>query len=122
MQKTLLQNKILLENGWLSHISYRNIVSIAIKLNEYAWAEKFIEDYKEKIQEKHRENAYNLSASNLLYAKHNYAETVGLLNQVEFTDVYYACTAKFIKSLLCPTRMGNLRLFCIGISVVFKKK
>lgn len=123
LQKTLLQNKILLENGWLSHISYRNIVSIAIKLNEYAWAEKFIEDYKEKIQEKHRENAYNLSASNLLYAKHNYAETVGLLNQVEFTDVYYACTAKFtlLKAYYALQEWETLDYFVSAFQLYLKR-
>lgn len=123
LQKTLLQNKILLENGWLSHISYRNIVSIAIKLNEYSWAEKFIDDYKEKIQEKYRENAYNLSASNLLYAKHNYEETIGLLNQVEFTDVYYACTAKFtlLKAYYALAEWETLDYFVSAFQLYLKR-
>lgn len=123
LQKTLLQNKILLENGWLSHISYRNIVSIAIKLNEYIWAEKFIENYKIKIAEKHRENAYNLSASNLLYAKNNYEETIILLNQVEFTDVYYACTAKFtlLKAYYALQEWETLDYFVSAFQLYLKR-
>lgn len=123
LQKTLLQNKILIENGWLSHITYRNIVSIAIKLNEYKWAEKFIENYKEKVHPVHRENAFNLSTSNLLYAKQNYSETIVLLNQVEFTDVYYACTAKFtlLKSYYALKEWETLDYFVSAFQLYLKR-
>lgn len=123
MQKLLLQNKILLENGALSHISYRNIVAIAIKLKEYSWAEKFIEDYKNTISGQHQENAYNLSKSNLLYAKHNYSETIYLLNQVEFTDVYYASTAKFtlLKAYYASKEFDTLDYFVSSFQLYLKR-
>ena len=123
MQKLLLQNKILLENGLLSHISYRNIVTIAIKLKEYVWAEKFIEDYKSLVAVKHQENAYNLSKSNLLYAKKDYSETVFLLNQVEFTDVYYACTSKYtlLKAYYALKELDTLDYFVSSFQLYLKR-
>lgn len=123
MQKLLLQNKILLENGALSHISYRNIVAIAIKLKEYSWAEKFIEDYKNTISGQHQENAYNLSKSNLLYAKNDYSETIFLLNQVDFTDVYYACTAKFtlLKAYYASKEFDTLDYFVSSFQLYLKR-
>ncbi|MFT4968880.1 MAG: hypothetical protein ACI9O4_000614 [Chitinophagales bacterium] len=123
MQKLLLQNKILLENGLLSHISYRNIVAIAIKLNEYTWAEKFIEDYKASIAESHQENAYNLSKSNLLYAKGEFEETVYLLNQVHFTDVYYACTSKYtlLKAYHALKELDTLDYFVSSFQLFLKR-
>jgi hypothetical protein len=123
MQKLLLQNKILLENGVLSHISYRNIVAIAIKLKAYAWAEKFIEDHKGSVSDRHQENAYNLSKSNLLYARNNYSETIYLLNQVEFTDVYYACTAKFtlLKAYYALTEFDTLDYFVSSFQLYLKR-
>lgn len=123
MQKLLLQNKILLENGVLSHISYRNIVAIAIKLKEYVWAEKFIEDYKSSITNQHQENAYNLSKSNLLYAKGDFQETVFLLNQVEFTDVYYACTAKYtlLKAYHALKEIETLDYFVSSFQLYLKR-
>lgn len=98
LQKLLLQNKVLLDNNEISHISYRNIVTIGIKLKEYEWVEQFIADYKNNIIERFRENAYNLSQTNLLYAKKEFEQTISLLNQVEFTDVFYACSAKFTQT------------------------
>jgi hypothetical protein len=123
MQKLLLQNKILLEDGALSHISYRNIVSIAIKLKEYIWAEKFIEDYKNTITGRHQENAYSLSKSNLLYAKEEFSETIYLLNQVEFTDVYYACTAKFtlLKAYFAAKEFDTLDYFVSSFQLYLKR-
>lgn len=123
LQKLLLQNKILLENGALSHISYRNIVTIAIKLKEYAWAEKFIEDYKSHITDQHKENAYNLSKSNLLYAKNDFSETIFLLNQIEFTDVYYACTAKFtlLKAYYALKEFETLDYFVSSFQLYLKR-
>lgn len=123
MQKLLLQNKILLENGLLSHISYRNIVTIAIKLKEYNWAEKFIEDYKPLVTQRHQENAYNLSKSNLLYAKQDYSETVFLLNQVEFTDVYYACTSKYtlLKAYYALREIETLDYFVSSFQLYLKR-
>lgn len=123
MQKLLLQNKILLENGLLSHISYRNIVAIAIKLKAYDWAEKFIEDYKSSIAQLHQENAYNLSKSNLLYAKEDFQETVYLLNQVEFTDVYYACTAKYtlLKAYYALRELETLEYFVSSFQLYLKR-
>lgn len=123
MQKLLLQNRILLEDGILSHISYRNIVSIAIKLKEYNWAEKFIEDYKNHVSEQHKENAFNLSKSNLLYAQNNFSETVYLLNQIEFTDVYYACTAKFtlLKAYFALKEWETLDYFVSSFQLYLKR-
>ena len=123
MQKLLLQNKILLEDGALSHISYRNIVAIAIKLKEYIWAEKFIEDYKNTISGQHQENAYNLSKSNLLYAQQDYSETIYLLNQVEFTDVYYACTAKFtlLNAYFASKEFDTLDYFVSSFQLYLKR-
>lgn len=123
MQKLLLQNKILLEDGVLSHISYRNIVAIAIKLNAYGWAEKFIEDYKSNIAERHQDNAYNLSKANLFYAQGEYQETVYLLNQVEFTDVYYASTAKYtlLKAYYALKEFETLDYFVSSFQLYLKR-
>lgn len=123
LQKLLLQNKVLLENNQLSHISYRNIVSIAIKLKEYEWAEKFIEDNKYLISENHRENAYNLSKSNIFYAQKNFEATVSLLNDVVFTDVYYACTSKFtlLKAYYALKEMETLDYFVASFQLYLKR-
>lgn len=123
LQKLLLQSKVLLENNQLSHISYRNIVSIAIKLKEYEWAEKFIENYKDLISENHKENAYNLSKSNIFYAQNNFEATVSLLNDVDFTDVYYACTSKFtlLKAYYALKEMETLEYFVSSFQLYLKR-
>jgi len=107
----------------LSHISFRNIVAIGIKLDEYVWVEKFIEDYRFSITELHQENAYNLSRSNLLYAKGDYPDTVYLLNQVDFTDVYYACAAKYtlLKAYYAMNELETLDYFVSSFQLYLKR-
>lgn len=123
LQKVLIEKEIMLDKGELSHISYKNIVSIALKLKEYKWSAKFIEQYRANIAPKYRENAYNLNKAYLLYATEEYDETISLLNQVDFTDVYYACSAKFtlLKAYYALQEYETLEYFVTAFNLYLKR-
>ena len=92
--ESLLLNEIIFENKQLSHLDYKNIVSIGIKLGKFDWTKHFIEKYKTRIAIKFRENAYEYNLASLYYNKKDYKGALKLLQRVNFTDSFYHLGAK----------------------------
>jgi len=93
-QSLLKQDLMLDENGNLSQWDYKNIVTVGTRLKEYAWCEKFLNDYKEKLPPADRDNAFAFNLATLYYSQKNYTRALKLLQDVEFTDVYYSLGAR----------------------------
>lgn len=92
--KTLLENEIIVENDSLAQFDFKNIVTIALRLNEYKWTEKFIEKYAPLLSADFRKNAINYNLARLHYSRKQYHQALKLLLEVEFTDVYYHLDSK----------------------------
>lgn len=90
----LLSNEILFEGEHLSQLDYKNIVSIALKLDKFEWTIDFIEKYKSRIAPKFRENAYQYNLASYYFSKQDYKNALKLLQRVEFIDAYYHLGAK----------------------------
>ena len=123
LQKSILIESFNLIDGFISQISYRNIVSIALKLKKFDWSEKFIEDYKDKVAPEFRENSYNMNKANLYYSIKEYDKTIQLLNQVEFTDAYFAYYSKIIllKTYYAKKEFETLPYFITAFKLHLKR-
>lgn len=121
--KLLLKNELLLENNVLKHTAYKNIVSLACRIKEYKWAKSFIEDYKDHLLLKYKENAYNYNRAYLLCELEKNDETLALLNSVEFTDSHYAIDSKFIllKTYYALDEKDALEYFLISFFSYLKR-
>jgi hypothetical protein len=86
---TTLENKVLLDKGTLSQWDFKNIVTVSLKLKKYEWAVKFIHDHKHLISANERENAYRYNLANVYFNTKQFSKAIGLLQKVEFTDLYY---------------------------------
>lgn len=91
-----LERGILLEEGNISPWDYKNIVSLAIRLEKFDWAEEFIEGFRKKLHGQFLPVAYTYNLASLYFARGNYKETLQLLRDLEFEDVYYQTGAKTI--------------------------
>lgn len=89
LYKLLITKERLLLNNSLSQWDYKNIVTIAILLNEMDFAKKFIYQYRDYINKDSRNNVFTFSLAFYYYAQKNYNETIKTLHKVEFTDPYY---------------------------------
>lgn len=94
--KITLGNKVLLSEGHLSHWDYKNIVTISLRQKEFSWAKDFIERFRRELLPAERENAYCYNLANLYYNTGEYSRSLKLLQQVEFSDVYYQLDSKSI--------------------------
>jgi hypothetical protein len=92
--KILLKNEIIIENNNLAQFDFKNIVTIALRLDEYKWTENFIEKYSPLLSADFRKNAINYNIARLHYSKKQYRDALRLLLAVEFTDVYYHLDSK----------------------------
>jgi hypothetical protein len=100
LYKALLKDGIIYQEDWLSQWDYKNIVSVALRLEEFEWTEQFIREFKQRLRPEHRDNAYTYNLALLHYHLGKYGRTLELLRDVEFTDVYYHldCNSLLLKT------------------------
>ena len=91
-----LKGDHLLINGVLSRYTYRNIVTIGLISKDYNWVEKFIFDYKPKLEQKYRESMFTLNLAILKYEQKSFDEVLDLLYQYDFKDLLLNLYAKTI--------------------------
>ncbi len=94
LYKEGIELDIFLTNGFLSRFTYKNMVSIGINLREFEWIEKFIYEYKEKIEEQWRESAFTFNLASMYYQIPNYDKAMQLLQQAEFKDGFFNLNAR----------------------------
>jgi hypothetical protein len=88
--------KILLEDDILQEGIFKNIITISLVVGEYEWAEQFIQEYAGYLPSDIRENARTFNLANLYFFQKKYDRVIELLQNVEYSDVVYALSAKFV--------------------------
>jgi hypothetical protein len=94
--KLTLDNVALLEDEPLSPFEFKNMVTIALRIGEFAWVEKFIPSHLKYLLPEHRVNAETYTMGNYHFFRKDYKSTLRLFQQVEFTDVFYALDVRSI--------------------------
>ncbi len=87
--KTGVQQQILFDNEILSRFTYKNMIALALRLQEYDWVEQSIETYKEHLDPKYREISYSYNLAKLHYAKKEYPKALNLLAVTALSDDVY---------------------------------
>lgn len=96
LYQMLLQDEVLIVNGYLSQWDYKNIAAVALRVEAFDWARDFIMRYKEKIRIEDRENAFSFNLANYYYYRKEYEKTMSLIQNVVFTDTYYNLDCKVL--------------------------
>lgn len=89
LYQQMLDNGLLFVEKIIPHWDFTNIVSLACFLGEYDWTKDFIYSQKEYLPKGEKENAFNYNVAAFHYNQEQYDEAIALLQEVEFTDVYY---------------------------------
>lgn len=96
LYKEAIEKGILFYNGQIPPITFRNIVMSANILNEYEWAENFIQLHKDKLDAKFRENAVAYNSALIAWGKKDFNKVVRLLQNVEFNEIFYDMNSKLM--------------------------
>jgi hypothetical protein len=94
LYRARLDNNVLLENGILPPYTYRNILTAALKAEEYDWAERVLYDFKQYLPEKERENIFNYNLAIFYFRTGKYPDAMMLLQKVNLNDVLYNLDAR----------------------------
>lgn len=96
LYKEMIINEIIFENNELEHHHFKNIVTLALRLNELVWTENFIQEQQLKLNKDLRKNAVSYNTARILYARKKYREALRIMRTVEFTDIYYHLDSKVL--------------------------
>lgn len=89
-----LQQELIIDEGYLSDLHYKNIVTTGIRLQELEWVKNFIEEYRQSLRPAVRENAYSFNLASYYHAVGKYDEVLALLQEVAYSDFRYNLGAK----------------------------
>lgn len=82
-----LDTRALLENGHLSRFAYKNIVALALRLEAFVWAQRFIHEYELLLEEKYRDANRDYNMARLHFMQKDYREAMPLLARVDESDL-----------------------------------
>lgn len=89
-----LEKGLLLKDGELAPWSYKNIVSIGLKVNALNEVEAFLERYRAHLPVDRRESFYQYGLAELFLAKGAFSQVIEGLNPVQFRDPLMALNAR----------------------------
>lgn len=94
LYQEMIERDLLYPDGYLSPGDLKNIVSLGIRLGEFAWTEQFLHAQSSHLPPEQRDNALRYNQAQLAYARGKFREAMRLLVAVEFEDVFYYPGAK----------------------------
>ncbi|MEM9888416.1 MAG: hypothetical protein AAF849_21155 [Bacteroidota bacterium] len=101
-----VKNETVLVNGRIAGWDYKNIAALGCHLKEFNWTYHFIEDYKDRLIESHRVNAYYYSLAFYYACREDFDKASDLLLEVQFTEVQYYLGGNLLL-IRCYYEMNN---------------
>lgn len=94
LYKESVENKIILVNDEMTVSDFRNIVVLALRVDEFEWTEQFIKLNNVFVNQKYRDNAVNFSLARLEMNRENYDKALDYLQLINYDDVWYQLGAR----------------------------
>ena len=84
-----LASGLILKSGKIDHADYKNIITLGLRLKRFNWVSDFMEKYRDLVDEQYRDNVYHICKAELLYEQKQLSDAIRLLQQVNFSDIFY---------------------------------
>ena len=91
-----LKQDLFLKDNQLSRFSYRNIVTLALVLEEFEWVEQFINKFKKFLAKPFRKSMYSFNLARLEFSRKNYKAALQLLETSSYKDLLLNLAAKTV--------------------------
>ena len=89
-----LNKEYLLQGGELSRFTYNNIVSVALQIGMADWAEKFIEEWANRLERRYRERMFSFNQAKIAYHRKDYDAAISLLQRSNYHDLLLNLSAR----------------------------
>lgn len=101
LYKTGITSNVLVFNTRLSKFTYKNAITLAIRLKDYEWAKSFIQEYKPLLPDRFQEESYSYNLAHLYYAQKEYSKAMEiLLITAKSDDIYVNLDTKVLLTRL----------------------
>ncbi len=90
LYRSALERGILLENGVLPAYTYNNIHFLAQVTGDTAWAQDFLDRYRDTLPSAERDNIYRYNLAIFYYRAADYGRALELLRTLDFPEVFMA--------------------------------
>lgn len=92
-----LETKVLLdENGGIHYMYYKNIAMVAIRVEKFDWAEKFINDYEAFVEPAFREETKSFILGCLYFSKKEFGKSIDIFSKTNYKNINDIFTSKSI--------------------------
>lgn len=95
------------ENGHIAPDMFRNIIINALRLEEYTWAEHYIEKFIHKLHPDYRENMYNFCYALLNFERGNFELSLNDISKVKIDTFVFKFDVKIL-TLMIYYELGYL--------------
>ncbi len=89
-----LDSGLLLVNNKISKYTFRNIITMAIRVEEFELAEQFIHTYQDLLETEDKENMVQFTTALILFSQKRYDEAGDELLNVSFKDLLFNLASK----------------------------
>jgi len=89
LYQEMLKYDLIFVSASTGAIHYKNITTIALKLKEYEWVEKFLKKYAKRLDPSLRTGVQYYNLANLYFTQGLYSKSLRHLQRVEFIDPFY---------------------------------
>lgn len=100
LHKKDLGNKFYLEEGFMSHMFYRNSVVLGTALEEFDWTRDFIEKFREELREKIKHAVYFYSLAFIDTAQNNFETALKHLTKIKTDDIHLKIDVRILQCRL----------------------
>jgi len=91
-----IDKELLFENGYLSHIAYKNTVAIGLHLEKFEEVKALIPRGEKLLHLEHRESYVHYNTANFYFATKDYDKAIQLLSSMEYDDLFMTIGAKLL--------------------------
>ncbi len=86
----MLDQNIMYEGSYMTQYTFKNYVTVALRLRAFNQAEQFVEQYRHKLHPAQQFNAYHYNLAAIYFEENNYRKAMQSLLEIQLTDpVYY---------------------------------
>lgn len=120
-----LEQKILLDkDATLSRFTFKNVIALGLRLKEFGWAHRFIQENKKLLAPEFQDSQVNYNTARLFFYQGIFDKAIMLLQQAEFDDVFMNMDAKImlLKMYFQEKNMASLEALLNSFEVYLHRK
>ena len=91
-----LKEEIIIKDGRLNQMHFRNIITVGLHLKHYNWTESFIQNYANKTESDDKSSLIRFNLAKLYFHKKDYTSVIGQLKDVEYNKTDFQLGSKIL--------------------------